>query len=219
MSERCASTRWPGHHGRQLAALVLASTVAEIGAAVCVRLARPIPGAAGVDVTFPTPHPARLIVASRRRSQVTFGDAFSALYTESRAHEVRRPTTIGANKASVSASDPLGACRSSVLSLALVVSVVLTACATDGHPVIMIDNELAVPLTIVFVSEAGDESSVLETLPADSEYPVTIFPTDRCTPGVLVARDKSSGAEVGRSVGPVCRPSRWVIGPPASDPD
>jgi hypothetical protein len=108
------------------------------------------------------------------------------------------------------------AARRSVLWCALLLSIVVGACASDNHPVIMIDNQLAIPLTVVFLDETGTESSVLETLPANAEYPVSIFPTDRCTPGVLVARDKSTGAEVARSIGPVCRPSRWVISAPGA---
>lgn len=100
---------------------------------------------------------------------------------------------------------------------ALLLAAVLGACASDQHPVIMIDNQLPIPLTVVFLDEAGAESGVVETVPADSEYPVSIFPTDRCTPGVLVARDKATGAEVARSKSPVCRPSRFVIvAPPGS---
>jgi hypothetical protein len=133
---------------------------------------------------------------------------------KSHANHLGRARQKGQGTASFTERIRLGALRSSGLWVALLVSVVLAACAADSHPVIMIDNELAVPLTIVFLSEAGEESSVLETLPADSEYPVAIFPTDRCTAGVLIARDKSTGAEVARSVGPVCRPSRWVIARP-----
>jgi hypothetical protein len=100
---------------------------------------------------------------------------------------------------------------------ALLLAAILGACASDQHPVILIDNQLAIPVTVVFQDEAGAESDVVETVPADSEYPVSIFRTDRCTPGVLIARDKATGVEVARSQGPVCRPSRFVIvAPPSS---
>jgi hypothetical protein len=108
------------------------------------------------------------------------------------------------------------AARRRVLWCALLLSIVVGACASDNHPVIMIDNQLAIPLAVVFLDETGAESNVLETLPANAQYPVAMIPTDRCTPGVLVARDKSTGAEVARSIGPVCRPSRWVISAPAT---
>lgn len=108
------------------------------------------------------------------------------------------------------AAKPASGFRARLAVVALLAGAV-AGCATDQHPVIMIDNQLAIPVTVVFVSEAGAESSVAREVPARSQYPVSIFPTDRCTPGVLVARDPTTGAEVARSTSPVCRPSRWVI--------
>lgn len=108
------------------------------------------------------------------------------------------------------------------IALSLISVVVLGAsvagCASDQIPVVMVDNRLAIPVTVVFVNDAGTESRVIETVSAHTSYPVDAFSSDHCTPGVLIARDKSTGAEVARSKSPVCRPSRWIIEAPTASP-
>jgi hypothetical protein len=99
--------------------------------------------------------------------------------------------------------------------LAFLLAAVLGACGSDNHPVIMIENRLSAPVTVVFLNSAGQESSVAETISPGLEYSVDVFPTDHCTPGVLIARDKATGAELARSESPVCRPSRWIIEAPS----
>jgi hypothetical protein len=97
-----------------------------------------------------------------------------------------------------------------VVALLLVAG--LGGCASDNHPVIMIQNRLATPVTVVFLNPAGQENSIVQTVAPGLDYSVEVFRTDKCTEGVLVARDKATGAEVGRSPSPVCSPSRWMIG-------
>jgi hypothetical protein len=97
---------------------------------------------------------------------------------------------------------------------ALLLAAILSGCAAqDDHPVIVIENRLPDPVAVLFLNAAGQESSLVETISPGREHSVDVFPTDRCTPGVLLARDKATGAEVARSQGPVCRPSRWIIEP------
>jgi hypothetical protein len=84
----------------------------------------------------------------------------------------------------------------------------------------MIENRLDVPLTVVFINANGQEGSLIGNLPAHSQWPLDVFPSglDHCTPGVMVARDLASGAEVARSPNPVCRPSQWTIEAPGESP-
>jgi hypothetical protein len=96
----------------------------------------------------------------------------------------------------------------------LLLAAILGACASDNHPVIVIENRMSAPVTIVFLNSGGQESSLVDTISPGLEYSVDVFPTDRCTPGVLVARDKATGAEVARSQSPICRPSHWIIEAP-----
>jgi hypothetical protein len=98
---------------------------------------------------------------------------------------------------------------------AVLLAAVLAACASDNHPVIVIENRLPNPVKVVFLNSLGQESSLVETISPGLAYSVDVFPTDHCTPGVLIARDQATGAEVARSQSPVCRPSRWTIEEPA----
>ena len=100
------------------------------------------------------------------------------------------------------------------LGPAVLLAAVLAACGSDNHPVIVIENDLALPVTVVFLNSVGKESSLIQTIAPGLVYTVDVFPTDRCTPGVLIARDQATGTEVARSQSPVCRPSRWVIDAP-----
>ncbi|HJP89032.1 MAG TPA: hypothetical protein VJ850_08365 [Candidatus Limnocylindrales bacterium] len=109
-----------------------------------------------------------------------------------------------------------GSRHGSVRSRLVVVAIAMIAsfvggCASDNHPVIVIENELAAPVTVVFINADGQESSLVDTISPGMQYSVDVFPTDHCTPGVLIARDKVTNAEVARSQSPVCRPSRWTI--------
>jgi hypothetical protein len=101
------------------------------------------------------------------------------------------------------------------LGSAVLLAAILGACRSDDHPVIVIENRLADPVTVVFLNSSGQESPLVTTISPGLEYSVDVFPTDRCTPGVLIARDVATGAEVARSQSPVCRPSRWIIAAPA----
>ena len=130
---------------------------------------------------------------------------------------------VAADLAPMSARDPVrsrgsGVPRRLALSSALVLTAILGACGSDNHPVIVIENRLSFPVAVVFLNSAGQESSLVETISPGLEYSVDVFPTDRCTPGVMIARDTATGAEVGRSQSPVCRPSRWIIAAPAVSP-
>lgn len=100
-------------------------------------------------------------------------------------------------------------------ALAILLTSLIAACGSDNHPVIVIENHLATPVTVLFVNSAGQERSLVDTIPPGRAYSVDVFPTDTCTDGELVARDNATGDEVARSPGPVCRPSRWVIQAPA----
>jgi hypothetical protein len=78
----------------------------------------------------------------------------------------------------------------------------------------VIENQLPDPVTVVFLNSAGQESSLVETISPGLAYSVDAFPTDHCTPGVLIARDQDTAVEVARSGSPVCRPSHWIIEAP-----
>jgi hypothetical protein len=104
--------------------------------------------------------------------------------------------------------------RAWAIASALLVVTVVAACGSDNHPVIVIENRLSGPVTVVFLNSAGQESSLVETISPGLAYSVDAFPTDHCTPGVLIARDQATGGEVARSVSPVCRPSHWIIEAP-----
>ena len=98
---------------------------------------------------------------------------------------------------------------------AFLATAVLGACASDNHPVIVIENRLSDPVAVVFLNSAGEESSLVETIAPGLAYSLEVFPTDHCTPGVLLARDQTTAAEIARSESPVCRPSRWIIQAPS----
>jgi hypothetical protein len=104
--------------------------------------------------------------------------------------------------------------RRAILFFGIVFAATFGACGSDNHPVIVIENNLPDPVTVVFVNTDGQESSLVEAISPGFQYSVDVFSTDKCTPGVLVARDTTTGAEVARSQSPVCRPSHWVIGIP-----
>jgi hypothetical protein len=107
--------------------------------------------------------------------------------------------------------------RGRAIVSALFLAALLGACL-DNHPVIMIKNRVDFPVTIGFVNSLGHESSLVDTVEPGLDWSVDVFPTTRCTPGFMIARDKATGAEVARSQGPVCRPSVWVIEAPAASP-
>ena len=104
-------------------------------------------------------------------------------------------------------------------AMALVVVVgALAGCATDNHPVIMVDNRTHTEITVVFIDQAARESSMVGAIAPGTRYPIENFPASGCKVGVLVARDTASGAEVARSASPVCRPSTFVVEAPSAPP-
>lgn len=80
----------------------------------------------------------------------------------------------------------------------------------DDHPVVYIQNATSQKVDVVLVGDAGGEAVVTTGLAPGAATSYDRLATTTCTAGVLVARGQD-GKEVDRSVGPVCRPSQWVI--------
>ena len=103
-----------------------------------------------------------------------------------------------------------------LLAVIAAISFSATSCKSDDYAVVNIDNRLDVPVRVTFINHLGAESDLVVRLEAHRTVALDQFSTEHCTEGVMVARDVSSGAELGRSPDPVCRPSEWVIGGPTS---
>lgn len=103
-----------------------------------------------------------------------------------------------------------------LLLTAALLSLVVAACwQTDQHPVIRFENHTEVEVTVFYQNPSGEESKLQSGIGPGEAGQTSFFPTTTCTPGALIARD-TSGNDIARFDGPVCRPSTWVINSPTS---
>ncbi len=94
----------------------------------------------------------------------------------------------------------------------------VAGCTSDNHPVVRIVNHANVAVDVMIVDEGSDNEKVIETnMKPGMEVTYDRLPSDQCSPVQLVAKNQQ-GTEIARNVGPICRPSTWVIEMPGSSP-
>ena len=99
----------------------------------------------------------------------------------------------------------IGRGRAAVLTI--VVMLAGTACATDDHAVLFIENHLDETIDLVGLTPAG-ETVLFEDLEAGKS--LSYDRLGHCLDFVMVARDQD-GVELSRSDQPLCRGTTWVV--------